>query len=160
MKTFQVLCVWLFLLLVPWGSASAQKEHNKHWEFPIEWRLYPAGGDPSLLTSVNVNYHVAPRVWLGAGAGLDKRWGVFLLGFAVNCPVYGAIQVYPFGGKYSRFFVYGNGGYSFWGLSVKVGDTDLSSKNSGVTGEVGLGWRSTFFRWPGVNFRLGYHVKI
>jgi hypothetical protein len=159
MKTFQVLCTFLVLLLVPWGSASAQKEHNKHWEFPIEWRAYPAGGDVSILTAVNVNYCLVPRVWIGAGAGLDMRQGILLIGSSMNCPVYGSLQVYPFGGKYSHFFVYGNGGYSFWGDSMKLGNTELSSKNSGVTGEVGLGWRSTFFRWPGVNFRLGYHVR-
>lgn len=177
-KIILVFCLWLALLSGARGSnavscpLSASLEpadsvdvvsvkHTKRWEFPIEIRLYPAAYS-SMVLSVNMNYRLVPRVWIGVGAGVDVSLSplfIPLFGTSVNYPVYGALQVYPFRGKHAEFFVYGNGGYSFWSGSNKINGHDMIRKNSGAICEVGMGWRSPFHRTIGASCRVGFRLR-
>jgi hypothetical protein len=160
-KTILAFCMWLTLLSGAWGSVpdSTQVMHTERWEFPIELRYYPSAYSSTTL-SVNVNYRLLSRVWIGMGAGADLNSNLItLFDSSINIPVYGTLQVFPFKGKYTQFFVYGNAGYSFWGCSFKMDGDDVVRKNSGVIGEIGLGWHSPFGRRVGANCHIGYSVR-
>lgn len=180
MKTFQILLICLTLqfgcidsamafndpteLAQQTDSASLSSPKNtraKRLEFPIEIRLYPAVYS-SMVLSLNMNYRLVPRVWIGVGAGVDVSLSplfIPLFGTSVNYPVYGALQVYPFRGKHAEFFVYGNGGYSFWSGSNKINGHDMIRKNSGAICEVGIGMHSSFNRRIGGCCRIGYSLR-